>query len=284
MNESESNGWRSWRGTSEMVGEIPVLRLLPRREAEAIGPFVFLDHFGPIPAPRGKLPAHPHAGIEVMTYLLDGANEHTDSLGNVGRIAAGGAQWMRAGRGILHTERNLVDEASTMHGLQIWARLPVAEQGSAPEYRAIAAGEVPRWSRDGGELRLLAGQLEGHEGPIPLASPSVLAHLSVPAGAALDVALPAPAHEHAVYVIEADADAVLDGSVAAVPGTMASAPTGADSIRIEGRAEVLLLGGEPAPRPLLFGGPFVFDSQAALLDAQRRYATGGMGTLDGVPF
>ncbi|MEM7606637.1 MAG: pirin family protein [Myxococcota bacterium] len=115
-----------------------VRRPLPTRTHPAVGPFVLLDHFGPVPAPREKLPAHPHAGIEVMTYLIEGANEHTDSLGNVGQIGAGGAQWMKSGSGILHTERNLLERSSVMHGLQIWARMPIAKQArptTAPIHR-----------------------------------------------------------------------------------------------------------------------------------------------------
>ncbi|MEM9801789.1 MAG: pirin family protein, partial [Planctomycetota bacterium] len=98
-----------WQAPTATVGSFGVLRPVPYGPIEAIGPFVFLDHFGPIEAPTGKLPAHPHAGIDVMTYLLEGANEHTDSLGNVGQIGPGGAQWMRAGRGVLHAERNLLE-------------------------------------------------------------------------------------------------------------------------------------------------------------------------------
>ncbi|MEO0399074.1 MAG: pirin family protein [Pseudomonadota bacterium] len=100
-----------WKANTSMVGPVSVNRPLPTAKVPSIGPFVLLDHFGPVPAPREKLPAHPHAGIEVMTYLLDGANEHTDSLGNVGQIDAGGAQWMKAGSGILHTERSLLDRS-----------------------------------------------------------------------------------------------------------------------------------------------------------------------------
>ena len=91
-----------------------------------------------------------------MTYLIEGANEHTDSLGNIGQIENGGAQWMRAGRGILHAERNLLERATTMHGLQIWAKLPIEEQDSRPQYRAFQSNEVIEWQTNGAKVRLLS--------------------------------------------------------------------------------------------------------------------------------
>lgn len=277
----------TWDAPSAPVGHLTVLRPIPSYPVDAVGPIVFLDHFGPIPTPSDKLPAHPHAGIEVMTYLLEGANEHTDSLGNTGRTHAGGAQWMKSGRGILHTERFLPDEAPTTHGLQIWARLPIENQDDAPEYRAIQASDVPRWSRDGSELRLLSGALEGHQGPIPLALVSLMVHVSVEPGASTEVVLPESSHEYAVYGITAEGDVQVDGAEALSRGTTVRLESGATSVRLDNhgaeRAEVFLFGGEPAPRPLFFGGPFVLNTKSGLVEAQRRFSAGEMGTLDGVP-
>jgi redox-sensitive bicupin YhaK (pirin superfamily) len=285
----------TWDAPSAPVGHLTVLRPVPNAMVEAVGPIVFLDHFGPIPTPADKLPAHPHAGIEVLTYLLEGANEHTDSLGNTGRIAAGGAQWMKAGRGVLHAERFLPDEAPTTHGLQVWARLPLERQDDATDYRAIHASDVPRWSVDGGELRLLAGALDGRTGPIPLALPTLLVHASIDAGGALEIELPSagdPAangsgHEHGVYGITAPDRVTVDGQDELRRGTTVRLESGATAVRLANdgseRAEVFLFGGQAAPRPLLFGGPFVYDTRAGLVEANRRFHTGEMGTLDGVP-
>ncbi|MHC4377276.1 MAG: pirin family protein [Planctomycetota bacterium] len=277
-----------WDAPTAPVGHLQVLRPLPNGMVDAIGPIVFLDHFGPIPTPADKLPAHPHAGIEVMTYLLDGANEHTDSLGNTGRIAAGGTQWMKSGRGILHAERFLPDEAPTTHGLQIWARLPVERQDDAPDYRAIQPSDVPRWTRDGAELRLLSGELEGQLGPIELASSALMLHVSVSADAPIEIALPEPGHEYGVYAVSTPGELRVDGDDALTRGMSVRLESGATAVRLEhtgeGRADVFLFGGQAAPRPLFFGGPFVLDSRSALIEAQRRYSAGEMGTLDGVPF
>ena len=279
-----------WSAEVAPVGHFTVLRVLPTRTVQAIGPFVFLDHFGPFAASPETLPAHPHAGIEVMTYLLEGANEHRDSYGHCGIVETGGAQWMRAGRGILHAETNLPERCPTIHGLQIWARLPRAQQHTEPAYRAIAASEVAQWtvpSSDGnGEvgLRLLSGTFEGRQGPIPLSSPALLLHVQLPAHSAVDLALPS-GQEYGVYGI--DGEALVNGENTALrKGDLALlSGTGLHLVNAQQQpAHLLLLGGAAAERPLVFGGPFVLDSQSALRQAQRDFYDGKMGTLDGVPF
>src|SRR5881275_1163851 len=110
------------------VGTFTVRRALPLRERHALGPWVFLDHFGPFRVKPGEdgVGPHPHAGIETVTYLFSGRNQHRDSAGHTGIVAAGGAQWMTAGRGIIHAERPLAEtpEELQMHGIQLWTSLP----------------------------------------------------------------------------------------------------------------------------------------------------------------
>jgi redox-sensitive bicupin YhaK (pirin superfamily) len=110
------------------VGTFTVRRALPFRERHSVGPWVFLDHFGPLRVRPGEdgVGAHPHAGIETVTYLLSGRQEHRDSAGHVGIVAAGGAQWMTAGRGVIHAEKPVPEgEAEhTLHGIQLWTSLP----------------------------------------------------------------------------------------------------------------------------------------------------------------
>jgi redox-sensitive bicupin YhaK (pirin superfamily) len=279
-----------WQAQAAAVGHTTVLRALPTSAVQAVGPFVFLDHFGPAPSRAETLPAHPHAGIEVMTYLLEGANEHRDSKGHRGTVRSGGAQWMRAGSGILHAETVLPALGPTVHGLQLWARLPVALQDSAPAYRGIDAEDVPTWVQDDCELRLLAGDLSARKGPIELALPALMLHLLLPPGAQTRLVLPSQAHEYGLYGITADAGQLsLDDGIALPRGGFVQLKSGTGSVRLHNaaaathRAELFVLGGEPAPRPLVFGGPFVLDSHAALEQAQRRYFSGQMGRLDGVP-
>jgi len=288
MEAFDPNVAQAWKSASTVVGSVLVKRPLPTKQIQSVGPFVFLDHFGPVPAPREKLPAHPHAGIEVMTYLLDGANEHTDSLGNIGQIGAGGAQWMKAGRGILHTERNLVDRSPIMHGLQIWARLPIAEQDTAPDYRAYQSEEMTEWTEDDVRIRLIAGELSERHGPLTLAMPSIIAHLFLPGASTTTINLPVIEHEYAVYVIAAEDTILTNQAQELTPGDIIRLSNESRSVEFSltkpAQAEVLLLGGEPAPQPLVFGGSFVLDSEQGIRDANHRFKKGDMGSLDGVPF
>jgi len=288
MVSSVSSGHISWSSPTSYVGPVQVRRPLPMAQMRSVGPFVLLDHFGPVPAPREKLPAHPHAGIEVMTYLLDGANEHTDSLGNIGQIGPGGAQWMKAGRGILHTERNLLDRATVMHGLQIWARLPIAQQDVEPAYFAYQAEDMVKWTQDGLDFRLIAGTMENMRGPIPLALTSVMAHLTLHGGTSSELTLPELSHEYAIYIIASSESIQVDKTEHLSAGEMLRLKPETKSVSLHNPSgepvELFLLGGEPAPQPLVFGGSYVLDSQAALEKAHQRFQTGEMGTLDNVPF
>ncbi|MEM9938298.1 MAG: pirin family protein [Pseudomonadota bacterium] len=288
MSSADSLEHVSWQSAASHVGPVEVRRPLPMARIKSVGPFVLLDHFGPIPAPKEKLPAHPHAGIEVMTYLMEGANEHTDSLGNIGQIGPGGAQWMKSGRGILHTERNLLDRATTMHGLQIWARLPITQQDDAPVYQAYQASDMAKWTQAFADIRLIAGEMGDQRGPIPLASPSLMAHITVHGGARSSINLPDVQHEYAIYVISGQNGFGLGDIQSLSTGTMVRLATGTEVIDMNNLssepAEIFLLGGEPAPQPLVFGGSYVLDSLEAINQADQRFRSGEMGTLDGVPF
>mgnify|MGYP001793449472 CR=1 FL=1 len=223
-----------------------------------------------------------------MTYLLDGANEHTDSLGNVGQIGAGGAQWMTAGSGILHTERNLLDRSPVMHGLQIWARLPVAEQDAAPDYRAYQSEEMIEWTENSVRYRLIAGEMSGRHGPLPLAIPSLMVHVFLSGSSSFNITLPDIEHQYGIYVVHSNDQIKVNNTQSLAQGDMVRLPNGTHSIKVgvsdDRPAELFLLGGEPAPQPLVFGGGFVLDSEQAIRDANHRFQTGEMGTLDGVPF
>jgi len=254
---------QSFRAHEAPVGDFSVLRALPQATRRYVGPFVFFDHFGPTIAKDGPgIPAHPHAGIEVITYLLEGEQVHRDSLGNESRVGAGGAQWITAGRGIIHAEKP--QAGAIIHGVQIWSSLPIAMKHIEPRYQGVQASGVPSISVGGAAIRLLAGEFNGAVGPITLAQPALLAHIKTSAETTID--LP-PKFEMGVYHLTGQLDVLS-------PGDAVTLPVG----------EFILLGGEPAEEPLLFGGPFVMDTPENLQKAQRDYHAGRMGTLDGVPY
>ncbi len=129
-----------------------------------LDPFLLLDEFRadelPVGAKIPGFPDHPHRGFETVTYMLAGCMRHRDSIGTTGVIAAGGVQWMTAGRGIIHSEMPEPVDGS-LRGFQLWINLPAAEKMRRPGYQEYASGEVPEVHFETGAIgRLIAGRLD----------------------------------------------------------------------------------------------------------------------------
>ena len=263
------------------VGSFSVRRALPDRERHAVGPWVFLDHFGPHPSRPGEdgVGAHPHAGIETVTYLLEGRNEHRDSAGHHGVVGAGGAQWMTAGRGVVHSEHPL---ATVQHGIQLWTSLPRAKKMMAPRYQRIDAEAIPATPRGGATVRVIAGELDGMRGPAETQMPLFLWHATLPTGARLDAPAPDGA-EAAAYVIDGEGRFGPDDAVVARRGELVLWEGDAGGLHAANAGaanlELLILGGEPAEGPLVFHGPFVMNSVDQVRAAEIAFRTGRMGSL-----
>lgn len=265
------------------VGTFSVRRALPDRDRHAVGPWVFLDHFGPMRVKPGHdgVGPHPHAGIETVTYLLSGRQQHRDSAGNTGIVAAGGAQWMTAGRGIVHAETPVpqAEEEYDLHGIQLWTTLPRALKQMQPRYRNLGAESIPVVAREGATVRVVGGELAGARGPGEALMPLVLAHVRLDPGATFEENV-AAGFEMAAYVIAGEADF---GGTPAVSGELALWARDAGTVRWSNPGpaplDVLLLGGAPAEGPLVFHGPFVMNSVDQVRAAELAYRTGRMGAL-----
>src|SRR6218665_3464408 len=119
----------STKGNKTDLGPLSINRMLPNRYAKKVGPFVFLDYVAPAikeNITKNGMGEHPHRGIATLTYILQGEVEHFDSAGNTGKIHSGGAQWMKAGNGIIHDESFNYDsqtDSKFIHGFQFWINL-----------------------------------------------------------------------------------------------------------------------------------------------------------------
>ena len=143
-----------------------VRRALPDPTLPAIGPVIFLDHVGPVALPAGTektVPPHPHAGIETLAYLLSGSATHRDSAGNASTAVAGEAQWMRAGRGIVHAESVSGGAAAgvLIYLVHIWINLPRGHKHATPAYRAFCTADIPTLKFGAAQVQLLAGNWAG---------------------------------------------------------------------------------------------------------------------------
>ena len=263
----------------DLGGGFKVIRLLPAANYRTVGPFVFLDHFGPVlrqPEQNFDVRPHPHIGLATVTYLFDGAMMHRDSIGSVQRIEAGAINWMTAGRGIVHSERapdDLRGTAQRMHGLQMWVGLPTDMEECEPSFSHTPADALPELSVQGCSVRLLVGSAFGRVSPVVPASETLYVHLRLEAGNTLD--LPPLAAEMAIYT--ADADILLDG-VSVSPRSLAvTDPDRVTRIVAERPTNVVVIGGSPLDGPRHLSWNFVSHSRERLVQAahdwqQRRFS------------
>ncbi|MDX1499379.1 MAG: pirin family protein [Woeseiaceae bacterium] len=186
------------------LGDLTVARALPDKARQAVGPFVFFDHFGPADFEPGtglNVRAHPHIGLATITYLFEGEILHRDNLGYVQPIRPGAVNWMTAGRGIVHSEKvtqEILASGQRLHGLQTWVALPLEHEETAPRFEHYAAGRIPGADMDGAQVRVIVGSAYGLASPVQSESDTLYVEVKLAAGSA--VALPA-AEELAVYVV-----------------------------------------------------------------------------------
>jgi quercetin 2,3-dioxygenase len=270
------------------VGTFTVRRALPDRARQSIGPFVFLDHFGPFgvtPGVDGVGP-HPHAGIETVTYLLSGRNEHHDSAGHRGIVGPGGAQWMTSGRGVIHAEypRPENDAEMTQHGIQLWTTLPRALKTIEPGYQRIDRESIPVIVQAEATVRVIAGEYENAKGAAEVLMPTMLWHVSVNPKQTFTTSVPTT-HEVGAYVFDGVGGFSPNAQLVGIGQLVVFENTG-DTISFSNTGdaplEVMLLGGAPAEGPLVFHGPFVMNSVEQVRAAEKAYHSGRMGELQEV--
>lgn len=164
------------RQRTASIGSFMVGRILPYRLKRLVGPFIYIDHMGPVKLNGQQnldvLP-HPHIGLSTLTYLFEGAIMHRDSMGFVREIQPGAVNWMNAGKGVVHSERTpdyLRNTAKSLHGLQIWVALPKELEQTEPSFTHIAAAEIPSWKLNDVIFKLIAGEAFGKKSPVPVFS------------------------------------------------------------------------------------------------------------------
>lgn len=265
------------------LGDISVERLLPAAGCRSIGPFVFIDHIGPATFPAGRgidVRPHPHIGLETVTYLFEGAILHRDSLGMVQPIRPGDVNWMTAGHGIVHSERTPEPERENghrLHGMQLWVALPDDSQGINPAFSHHPASDLPEIRIDGAIIRLIAGDAYGLRSPVTINAPLFYCHVVAEAGATFTA--PTGHAERAVYPVDfsisVDDQPVPAGHLlvldAAAPGR----------IEAPGRANIMLLGGDPLHTPRIMWWNLVHTDQAVIDKAKADWKAGRFPTVPG---
>ncbi len=267
--------------TKDLGGGFTVRRLLPAAARQAVGPFLFFDHFGPVdagPEDQHDVRPHPHIGLATVTYLFEGAMQHRDSLGVVQRIEPGAVNWMSAGRGIVHSERtpdDLRQRRRRSHGLQLWVALPAADEEMAPAFVHTPAAALPELEVGGARLRVLVGTAFGARSPVLVRSPMLYLDIRLSAGDAFP--LP-PAEERAVYVVEGAAQ--LDGADLP-PGQMVVLDADSEPmLSADAEARVVLIGGAPLGHRHIWWN-FVSSRKDRIVQAADDWAAGRFPAVPG---
>jgi len=255
---------------------VSLRRSLGTRALSALDPFLLLDeiHSDRVEDYVKGFPTHPHRGFETVTYMISGYMEHRDSLGQGGQLLAGSAQWMTAGRGIVHSEMPNPD-GNVFWGLQLWVNLPAAQKLSKPRYQNVAPDRIPELSVQGAPVRLVAGTLGGERGPVDgISVEPTLLDLRLPAGATFEHELPQE-HTSFAYLLEGHAE-LGEARTAARAGQIAVfGPGQVLTLRSAGAAaRVLLVAGRKLGERVARRGPFVMNTQAELEQAYEDFRNG----------
>jgi len=262
------------RATSDGAG-VKLTRVLTQDLQRRLDPFLMLDAFGSDSADDyiAGFPDHPHRGFETVTYMLAGRMRHRDSAGNEGLLQSGGAQWMTAGRGVLHSEMPEQSDG-LMEGFQLWLNLPAKDKMRAPWYRDLQSAEVPEWHGGGVTVRVIAGASHGVAGAVQRDDTQALyldVHLA--AGAVFEQPLPV-ANNAFVYVYRGTATI---GVQEVARQHMAILANLGDGVRVSAAADaarLLLIAGRPLNEPIAQYGPFVMNTQAEIAQAVTDYRSG----------
>jgi redox-sensitive bicupin YhaK (pirin superfamily) len=251
---------RVLKGQRKDLDGFSVTRFLPSAQQRMVGPFIFIDHMGPAQFAAGEginVRPHPHIGLSTITYLMQGSLLHRDSLGNQLEILPGEVNWMTAGRGIVHSERETLEVKANEHslnGLQCWVALPKELAEIEPSFTHIKREQLPHQMGKGTIVRLLAGEAFGMASPLKTYSPMFYLDVLLPAGKS--VARPNPGQECLAYVL--DGEVVID-TVSYSPGAAVIIHDSAE-ISANTHARLILLGGDAWPEvPHIYWNFVAFD-------------------------
>jgi redox-sensitive bicupin YhaK (pirin superfamily) len=228
------------------LGDFKVHRTLPARERTMVGPFIFVDEFGPARLPPGQgmdVRPHPHINRATVTYLFDGAIEHRDSIGSHQVIEPGAINLMTAGCGIVHSERSprqLRPAGPSLYGMQTWLALPDGREEVDPAFDHVAPDGLPLVEADGVRARVLMGTLWGVTAATPCHSPTIYADITLDAGA--EIGVESDADERAAMVVGGDAE--LDGLPLDLFTLYVLKPGHAARLSSSGGARAMLMGGQ----------------------------------------
>ncbi len=266
------------------IGKFLVGRLLPFRQKRMVGPFIYIDHMGPVKLNEREnfdvLP-HPHIGLSTLTFLFDGSIMHRDTLGNEVEIKPGAVNWMTAGKGIVHSERTpeyLRHSDKFMHGLQIWVALPKDLEQMEPEFFHIGKEQIPLWNYGDLQFKLIAGEAFGRKSPVPVYSPLYMLELKSKTKQDVNIGRELKG-ESGLYILEGAI--YSDNETYGAKQLLVSSDSSLCSFTIEADSTIYIFGGEPFAEDRLIDWNFVASRKDLLDEAKQRWNDQNFGKIKG---
>jgi redox-sensitive bicupin YhaK (pirin superfamily) len=269
--------------TSHDLGGFTVRRVLPQKKRAMVGPFIFVDEFGPAQLDIGRdlgVRPHPHIGLATVTYLFTGGIDHRDSLGTFQTIHPGEVNLMTAGRGIVHSERSPESEMATgakLFGMQTWLALPDALEDVDPAFENIGCDALPIIDDGKAGARIIMGSLWGQAAPTTCHSPTIYADIVLQPGGSIPI--DSEADERAVMLVQGDA--AIDGLPLEPYLLYLIAPGAKPKLESIGGGRAMLLGGADFASERHIWWNFVGSSNERIREAADRWNRGAFPKVPG---
>ena len=239
-------------------------------------PFLMLDEFGSEDKDDyiGGFPAHPHRGIETVTYMLHGEFEHEDSTGSKGRMKAGDVQWMKTGSGIIHSEMPAMSEGK-LQGFQLWINMPAKLKMSKPNYIYINSNEIQTYDDGETKVKAIAGKFKNIEGPVKGHNVEPI-YFDVELNDKKEFTFKLPnTHNSLIYLISGEIKVGSKNHNQIKDSNLILLSKG-DNLLVKAvkKSEFLLISGKPINEKIARGGPFVMNTKSEILDAVNDFHNG----------
>lgn len=270
------------------MGGMPIRQPFPTARVEQIDPFLLLHH-ADIKVPKhiepdhGGVGPHPHRGFSPVTFIFKGGVHHRDSRGNDSVVYAGGAQWMNAGMGVMHSERppkDIHDIGGRQEIIQLWINTPAKNKMDQPAYFPVQANETGKFVSEDGKVKVsvVSGEVLGVKGPIPAVSPVNAATLEIQKGGKIPVPIPTD-YNAFLYLLSGKINIEGYGITEALNAVVFAKDGEGVTIEALEDSRILLMSGLPLNEEVVSHGPFVMNTHTEILEAMRDYQKGKMGIL-----
>ncbi|MBZ5858525.1 pirin family protein [Flavihumibacter profundi] len=268
----------------EFVGKNKVLRALPTRQLNRVDPFLFIDHMVRTrvnPGAEIRIPPHPHAGFEVVTYLISGEFFHRDSAGNEQVAKGGDLNWMTSGKGVVHSEGPtdaFLEKGGELELMQVWINLPAAKKGLPASFRHFSGDSLPEINTELARVKVLLGEYGGKASPVSTHTPMFYYDIELQPGKVLTIPV-AENHSSALYLISGQLSVL--GNLLKATQLLNFEMNGTQvAVTATEPARFIFFGGEPIREKVVSYGPFVMNSFEEIQEKMADYQDGKMGVLE----